>query len=99
MARTDPLNTSTRVESAFASTPNSVPRSFTSAAGVWTTNVSTAQQMIRDVVSGQVFVNTYGASGGVELPFGGFRQSGYGREKGAEGLRGFAQIKTAVIAS
>jgi aldehyde dehydrogenase (NAD+) len=68
-------------------------------AGVWTTNVATAQRMIRDVVSGQVFVNTYGASGGVELPFGGFRQSGYGREKGAEGLRGFAQLKTAVIAS
>jgi aldehyde dehydrogenase (NAD+) len=68
-------------------------------AGVWTTNVTTAQRMIRDVVSGQVFVNTYGASGGVELPFGGFRQSGYGREKGAEGLRGFAQLKTAVIAS
>ena len=68
-------------------------------AGVWTTNISTAQRMIRDVVSGQVFVNTYGASGGVELPFGGFRQSGYGREKGAEGLRGFAQLKTAVIAS
>jgi aldehyde dehydrogenase (NAD+) len=68
-------------------------------AGVWTSNVATAQRMIRDVVSGQVFVNTYGASGGVELPFGGFRQSGYGREKGAEGLRGFAQLKTAVIAS
>lgn len=68
-------------------------------AGVWTTNVATAQRMIRDVVSGQVFVNTYGASGGVELPFGGFRQSGFGREKGAEGLRGFAQLKTAVIAS
>ena len=68
-------------------------------AGVWTTNVATAQRMIRDVVSGQVFVNTYGASGGVELPFGGFRQSGFGREKGAEGLRGFAQVKTAVIAS
>jgi aldehyde dehydrogenase (NAD+)/betaine-aldehyde dehydrogenase len=68
-------------------------------AGVWTTNINTAQRMIRDVVSGQVFVNTYGASGGVELPFGGFRQSGFGREKGAEGLRGFAQVKTAVIAS
>jgi aldehyde dehydrogenase (NAD+) len=68
-------------------------------AGVWTTSIATAQRMIRDVVSGQVFVNTYGASGGVELPFGGFRQSGYGREKGAEGLRGFAQLKTAVIAS
>jgi aldehyde dehydrogenase (NAD+) len=68
-------------------------------AGVWTTNIGTAQRMIRDVVAGQVFVNTYGASGGVELPFGGFKQSGYGREKGAEGLRGFAQIKTAVLAS
>src|SRR5487761_438852 len=68
-------------------------------AGVWTTNISTAQQVIRDVVSGPVFVNTYGASGGVELPFGGFRQSGYGREKGLEGLRGFTQVKTAVIAS
>jgi aldehyde dehydrogenase (NAD+) len=67
-------------------------------AGVWTTNISTAQRMIRDIVSGQVFVNTYGASGGVELPFGGFKRSGFGREKGAEGLRGFAQVKTAVIA-
>src|SRR6185312_3343926 len=68
-------------------------------AGVWTSDISTAQRMIRDVVSGQVFVNTYGASGGVELPFGGFKRSGYGREKGAEGLRGFAQLKTVVIAS
>jgi aldehyde dehydrogenase (NAD+) len=68
-------------------------------AGVWTSNLGTAQQMIRDVVSGQVFVNTYGASGGVELPFGGFKRSGFGREKGAEGLRAFVQLKTAVIAS
>jgi acyl-CoA reductase-like NAD-dependent aldehyde dehydrogenase len=67
-------------------------------AGIWTGNVSTAHRMIRDVTSGQVFVNTYGASGGVELPFGGFKRSGHGREKGAEGLRGFGQIKTAVVA-
>jgi aldehyde dehydrogenase (NAD+) len=67
-------------------------------AGVWTSNVSTAHRMIREVVAGQVFVNTYGASGGVELPFGGFKGSGYGREKGAEGLRGFGQVKTAVVA-
>jgi aldehyde dehydrogenase (NAD+) len=68
-------------------------------AGVWTRNISTAERMSRDVVSGQVFINTYGASGGVELPFGGFRRSGFGREKGAEGLRGFAQLKTVVVAS
>ena len=67
-------------------------------AGVWTTNVSTAHRMVRDVLAGQVFVNTYGASGGAELPFGGFKRSGHGREKGVEGLRGFGQIKTAVIA-
>lgn len=67
-------------------------------AGVWTTNISTALRMTKDVIAGQIFVNTYGASGGVELPFGGFKRSGHGREKGAEGLRGFGQIKTAVIA-
>ncbi|HEV3424780.1 MAG TPA: aldehyde dehydrogenase family protein [Paraburkholderia sp.] len=67
-------------------------------AGVWTRDLSTAHRMIREVLAGQVFVNTYGASGGVELPFGGFKRSGYGREKGAEGLRSFAQIKTGVVA-
>jgi aldehyde dehydrogenase (NAD+) len=67
-------------------------------AGVWTTDLSTALRMTKEVIAGQVFVNTYGASGGVELPFGGFKRSGHGREKGAEGLRGFGQIKTAVIA-
>jgi aldehyde dehydrogenase (NAD+)/betaine-aldehyde dehydrogenase len=67
-------------------------------AGVWTRDLGTAHRMIREVLAGQVFVNTYGASGGVELPFGGFKRSGYGREKGAEGLRSFAQVKTGVIA-
>ncbi len=66
-------------------------------AGVWTSDVGRAHRMVRSIVAGQVFVNSYGASGGVELPFGGFKHSGYGREKGAEGLRGFAQVKTGVI--
>lgn len=66
-------------------------------AGVWTSNVSTAHRMIQEIVAGQVFVNTYGASGGVEIPFGGMKRSGYGREKGVEGLRGFGQLKTAVL--
>jgi aldehyde dehydrogenase (NAD+)/betaine-aldehyde dehydrogenase len=66
-------------------------------AGVWTRDISRAQRMVRDVVAGQVFVNAYGASGGVELPFGGFKESGYGREKGAEGLRGMVQVKTSIV--
>jgi aldehyde dehydrogenase (NAD+)/betaine-aldehyde dehydrogenase len=72
---------------------------FALVAGIWTTNINTAQRMVREVISGQVFVNAYGASGGVELPFGGFKESGYGREKGAEGLRGFVQVKTSVVVS
>ena len=67
-------------------------------AGVWTQDISVAHRMVKEVVSGQVFVNTYGASGGVELPFGGFKKSGFGREKGFEGLKGFAAVKTAVVA-
>ena len=47
---------------------------------------------------GQIYVNTYGAGGGVELPFGGFRKSGYGREKGIEALDAFTATKTVVIA-
>ncbi|MCW2890451.1 MAG: Betaine-aldehyde dehydrogenase [Streptosporangiaceae bacterium] len=63
-----------------------------------TTHVGTAHRMLRDILAGQVFINTYSASGGVELPFGGFKRSGHSRENGPEGLRGFGQIKTGVIA-
>ena len=46
---------------------------------------------------GQVFVNNYGAGGGVELPFGGVKHSGHGREKGFEALYGFSALKTVAI--
>jgi aldehyde dehydrogenase (NAD+) len=49
------------------------------------------------VKSGQVFINNYGAGGGVELPFGGVKSSGYGREKGFEALYGFTTLKTVAI--
>jgi aldehyde dehydrogenase (NAD+) len=44
-----------------------------------------------------VFVNAYGAGGGVELPFGGVKGSGHGREKGFEALLGFTTLKTVAI--
>ena len=53
--------------------------------------------MARALASGQVFVNNYGAGGGVELPFGGVKHSGYGREKGFEALYGFTALKTVVL--
>ena len=46
---------------------------------------------------GQVFINNYGAGGGVELPFGGVKLSGHGREKGFEALYGFSTLKTVAL--
>ena len=66
-------------------------------AGVWTENGGRQLRMARAIRSGQVFVNNYGAGGGVELPFGGVKHSGYGREKGFAALHGFTVLKTVVI--
>ena len=66
-------------------------------AGVWTENGGRGMRMARAVKSGQVFVNNYGAGGGVELPFGGVKSSGYGREKGFEALYAFSVMKTVVV--
>ncbi|MEO8344218.1 MAG: aldehyde dehydrogenase family protein [Betaproteobacteria bacterium] len=66
-------------------------------AGVWTQNGGRQLRMARAVESGQVFVNNYGAGGGVELPFGGVKHSGYGREKGFEALHAFTTLKTVVL--
>ena len=48
-------------------------------AGVWTGDGARQFRMAKRVKSGQVFINNYGAGGGVELPFGGVKSSGYGR--------------------
>jgi aldehyde dehydrogenase (NAD+) len=66
-------------------------------AGVWTRDGARQLRMARRVHSGQVFINNYGAGGGVELPFGGYKSSGYGREKGFEALYGFTTLKTVAI--
>ena len=65
--------------------------------GVWTRDGARQMRMARAIRSGQVFVNNYGAGGGVELPFGGVKHSGYGREKGFEALYGFTVLKTVVL--
>ncbi len=67
-------------------------------AGVWSRDAKRALRVARKMRAGQVFVNSYGAGGGIELPFGGFGRSGHGREKGFEGLREFTTTQTLVIA-
>ena len=66
-------------------------------AGVWTRDGSRQFRMAKRVKAGQIFINNYGAGGGVELPFGGVKSSGYGREKGFEALLGFTTLKTVAI--
>ena len=68
------------------------------AAGVWSRDGMRSTRVARAMRVGQVFVNCYGAGGGIELPFGGFGRSGHGREKGFEGLVEFTTTKTLVIA-
>ena len=66
-------------------------------AGVWTQDGARQLRVARRLRSGQVFINNYGAGGGIELPFGGVKSSGYGREKGFEALLGFTTLKTIAI--
>lgn len=66
-------------------------------AAVWTRDVSRAHKIASRVRSGQVYVNSFGAGGGVEYPFGGFGKSGYGREKGYEALDSYTATKTVIV--
>ena len=65
-------------------------------AAVWTENAGRLQRVAKAVKAGQVFLNCYGAGGGVELPFGGTKRSGHGREKGLLALEEVSATKTLV---
>jgi aldehyde dehydrogenase (NAD+) len=65
-------------------------------AAVWTENSGRLHRVAKAVRAGQVFMNCYGAGGGVELPFGGTKRSGHGREKGLLALEEVSTTKTLV---
>ncbi len=63
-------------------------------ASIWSKDGARQMRLAKRLRAGQVFINNYGAGGGVELPFGGVGLSGHGREKGFEALYGFSTLKT-----
>ncbi len=63
-------------------------------ASIWSADGGRQMRLAKRLHAGQVFVNNYGAGGGVELPFGGTGESGHGREKGFEALYAFTTLKT-----
>jgi aldehyde dehydrogenase (NAD+) len=65
--------------------------------GIWTSDINKALWIADRVRSGQVFINNYGAGGGVEMTFGGQGKSGFGREKGLEALKHYTQVKNVAI--
>ncbi len=66
------------------------------ASGVWTTNVSRALRVAQSIQSGTVWVNTYRAVA-VQAPFGGMKDSGFGRERGEVALDEFTTTRNVMI--
>jgi aldehyde dehydrogenase (NAD+) len=69
---------------------------FGLAAGIWTRDITRAHRVAAKLEAGQVYVNGWQA-GMLEGPFGGFKNSGFGREKGVEALHHYTQTKFVVI--
>ena len=66
-------------------------------AAVWSHDGNRALRVSRGVKAGQVYINAFGAGGGIELPFGGMKKSGHGREKGFAALHDVSQLRTTII--
>lgn len=66
---------------------------FGLAAGMWTSDYARAWRVARELEAGSVWINTYKQSH-IATPFGGFKDSGIGREKGLHGLRLYSQVKS-----
>ncbi|WP_428481677.1 aldehyde dehydrogenase family protein [Pyruvatibacter mobilis] len=66
------------------------------AAGIWSNDLGRAHRVAAELEAGQIYVNEYQA-GGVETPLGGFKNSGYGREKGVEALKNYTHTKSVTI--
>ena len=66
-------------------------------AAIWTKDIDKALGIARELECGQVYINTYALAGDVVLPFGGYKKSGFGREKGVEAIMQYTQLKTVAV--
>jgi aldehyde dehydrogenase (NAD+) len=65
-------------------------------AAVWSLDGNRALRVARGIRAGQVYINAFGAGGGIELPFGGMKKSGHGREKGLPALHEMSTLRTMI---
>ena len=63
-------------------------------AGIFTRDINVAFKVAQQVQAGQIYINGYGTGGSVEVPFGGYKKSGFSREKGFEGMLHYTQLKS-----
>ncbi|CAG4896611.1 aldehyde dehydrogenase family protein [Paraburkholderia saeva] len=66
-------------------------------ASIWTRDISSAYKLARRIRAGTITINS-GNIGGPNIPFGGFKQSGWGRENGVQGIESFTELKTVITA-
>lgn len=71
---------------------------FGLAAGVWTQDIKKALQLPKQIKAGTVWVNTYRAVSYL-VPFGGYKQSGLGRENGVNSIYDYLQVKSTFIST
>jgi aldehyde dehydrogenase (NAD+) len=67
------------------------------AAGLWTRDIGRAHRVAALLEAGQVYINQYQTGAMIEAPFGGYKGSGYGREKGVESLHCYTQLKCVTV--
>jgi acyl-CoA reductase-like NAD-dependent aldehyde dehydrogenase len=67
------------------------------AAAVWTKDIDKALKFAKNIKAGTVWINSYHTAGIPHMPFGGYKQSGIGRELGQEGMEGFMETKSVAI--
>ncbi len=78
----------------IANTANDTP--FGLAAGIWTRDISKAHRLASMIKAGTVWINTYNVFDAA-APFGGFKQSGWGREMGHEVLHNYTEVKSVIV--